>query len=77
VRTSSGARAVQIVHSTRKGSREITHIGSAHTDAELEVLKAAAWPIEIQAGTHTVTAEDPLPDEIREIITKIHTAGRH
>jgi hypothetical protein len=43
VRTSSGARAVQIVHSTRKGSREITHIGSAHTDAELEVLKAAAW----------------------------------
>jgi Transposase DDE domain len=43
VRTSSGARAVQIVHSSWKGSREITHIGSAHTDAELEVLKAAAW----------------------------------
>lgn len=43
VRTSSGARAVQIVHSTRKGSREITHIGSAHTDAELELLKTAAW----------------------------------
>jgi hypothetical protein len=43
VRTSSGARAVQIVHSTRNGSREITHIGSAHTDAELEVLKAVAW----------------------------------
>lgn len=33
--------------------------------------------ITIQAGTHTVTAEDPLPDDIREIITKIHTAGRH
>jgi transposase len=33
--------------------------------------------IEIQAGIHTVTAQDPLPDEIREIIAKIHTAGRH
>jgi Transposase DDE domain len=43
VRTSSGARAVQIVHASRRGSRQITHIGSAHTDAEVEVLKAAAW----------------------------------
>jgi len=34
---------VQIVHSTRRGSREITHMGSARTDAEVEVLKAAAW----------------------------------
>jgi Transposase DDE domain len=43
VRTSSGAQAVQIVHWSRRGSRQITHIGSAHTDAEVEVLKAAAW----------------------------------
>lgn len=42
VKTASGARAVQIVHSTRRGSREIEHIGSAHTEAELELLKAAA-----------------------------------
>ena len=42
VRTASGARAVQIVHSTRRGSREIEHIGSAHTQADLELLKAAA-----------------------------------
>ena len=28
VKTASGARAVQIVHSSRKGSREIEHIGS-------------------------------------------------
>jgi len=42
VRTASGARAVQIVHSQRRGSREIEHIGSAHTDADLELLKAAA-----------------------------------
>ncbi len=42
VRTASGATAVQIVHSTRGGSRDIEHIGSAHDEAELEVLKAAA-----------------------------------
>jgi Transposase DDE domain len=42
VRTASGARAVQIVHSSRRGSRDIEHIGSAHDDAELELLKAAA-----------------------------------
>jgi hypothetical protein len=33
---------VQIVHSSRHGSRDIKHIGSAHDDAELEALKAAA-----------------------------------
>src|SRR5438477_4596014 len=42
VKTASGARAVQIVHSSHRGSREIEHIGSAHDDAELELLKAAA-----------------------------------
>jgi hypothetical protein len=42
VRTSSGAIAVQIVHSSRRGSRQIEHIGSAHDDAELELLKAVA-----------------------------------
>jgi hypothetical protein len=33
---------VQIVHSTRRGSREIDHIGSAHDEQELEALKAVA-----------------------------------
>src|SRR5437762_2998679 len=42
VKTASGARAVQIVHSSRRGSRDIEHIGSAHDDAELELLKAVA-----------------------------------
>lgn len=42
VKTASGARAVQIVHSSRRGSRDIEHLGSAHDDAELELLKAAA-----------------------------------
>jgi len=42
VKTASGARAVQIVYSRRMGSRRIEHIGSAHDDAQLELLKAAA-----------------------------------
>jgi hypothetical protein len=42
VKTASGATAVQIVYSSRRGSRDIEHIGSARDDAELEVLKAVA-----------------------------------
>jgi hypothetical protein len=42
VKTASGATAVQIVYSSRRGARDIEHIGSAHDDTELAVLKAAA-----------------------------------
>jgi hypothetical protein len=42
MKTSSGATAVQIVWSTRRGSRQIKHLGSAHDDGEVEALKAAA-----------------------------------
>jgi hypothetical protein len=42
VKTASGATAVQIVWSTRRGARDIEHVGSAHDDAELEALRAAA-----------------------------------
>ena len=44
VKTASGAVAVQIVWSTRRGSRQIQieHLGSAHDDAEVKALKAAA-----------------------------------
>jgi hypothetical protein len=42
VKTSSGATAVQIVWSTRRGSRQIEHLGSGHDDGEVEALKAAA-----------------------------------
>ena len=42
VKTTSGATAVQVVWSSRRGSREIEHLGSAHDEAELEALKAAA-----------------------------------
>jgi hypothetical protein len=42
VKTKSGATAVQVVWSSRRGSREIEHIRSAHDEAGLEALKAAA-----------------------------------
>jgi hypothetical protein len=42
VKTASGATAVQVVWSSRRGSRNIEHIGSAHDEAELEALRAAA-----------------------------------
>ena len=42
VKTGPGATAVQVVWSSRRGSGSIQHIGSAHDEAELEVLKAAA-----------------------------------
>src|SRR3954452_19019908 len=42
VRTASGATAVQIVHGSRRGSRDIEHIGSAHDPAAVEALKAVA-----------------------------------
>jgi len=42
VKTASGATAVQIVWSSRRGSRQIEHLGSAHDEVQLEVLKTAA-----------------------------------
>ena len=42
VKTASGATAVQVVWSSRRGAREIEHLGSAHDEEELEALKAAA-----------------------------------
>jgi hypothetical protein len=42
VQTASGATAVQIVWSWRRGSRSIEHIGSAHDEVELAALKTAA-----------------------------------
>ena len=42
VKTGSGATAVQIVHSSRRGARDIEHIGLAHDEAELVALTAVA-----------------------------------
>jgi hypothetical protein len=67
VRTSSGATAVQIVHSSRRGSREIEHLGSAHSGAEVELLKAAArqrladGQEELDLGLDTAAPGGPLP----------------
>ena len=33
---------MQIVHSSRRGSRRIEHLGSTHSEAEVEALRAAA-----------------------------------
>ena len=35
VKTASGATAVQIVYSSRRGSKDIEHLGSAHDEEEL------------------------------------------
>jgi hypothetical protein len=67
VRTSSGATAVQIVHSYHRGSRQIEHIGSAHDEAELELLKAvarqrlAAGQGELDLGLGAGAPGGPLP----------------
>lgn len=39
VKAASGARAVQIAHSTRGGKRDIEHIGSARDEQQLGLLK--------------------------------------
>ena len=67
VKTASGATAVQIVYSSHRGSRDIEHIGSAHNDAELELLKAAARQRlaagqgELDLGLDAGAAGGPLP----------------
>jgi hypothetical protein len=67
VKTSSGATAVQIVHSSRRGSRDIEHLGSAHAAAEVELLKAAARQKlaagqgELDLGLETGAPGGPLP----------------
>jgi Transposase DDE domain len=67
VKTASGATAVQIVWSTRRGSRQIEHLGSAHDDGEVGALKAAARQRlaegqgALDLGLHTAGADgEPL-----------------
>jgi len=67
VKTSSGATAVQIVWSSRRGSRKIEHLGSAHDEAEVAALKAAAaqrlaaGQAQLDLGLAQRSASDPLP----------------
>jgi hypothetical protein len=60
VKTSSGAIAVQIVHSYHRGSREIEHIGSAHDEVQLELLKAVAQQ-RLHAGQDSLDFGDGRP----------------
>ena len=67
VKTKSGATAVQVVWSSQRGSRSIEHIGSAHDEAELEALKAAArqkiaaGQLELDLGLQSAGPGGPLP----------------
>lgn len=70
VRTASGATAIQIVWSSRRGSREIEHLGSAHTPEDVEALKVAAkqrieeGQAQLDLGLEVVAAAEsggPLP----------------
>jgi hypothetical protein len=67
VKTSSGATAVQIVYSYHHGSRQIEHLGSAHDEAGVELLKAAARQKlaagqgELDLGLDTGAPGGPLP----------------
>lgn len=63
VKTASGATAVQIVHANRRGSREIEHVGSGHTPAEVEVLRTVARQ-RLNANQDGFDFDDgQLPDE--------------
>jgi hypothetical protein len=67
VKTSSGATAVQIVWSSRRGSRSIEHLGSARDEAGLAALKAAAaqrlaaGQAELDLGMAVQSGSEPLP----------------
>lgn len=67
MKTKSGATAVQIVWSSRRWQRSIEHIGSAHDDAELETLRAAAaqriaaGQLELDFGLDDPGPAGPLP----------------
>ena len=67
VKTTSGETAMQTVWSWRRGSREIEHHGSAHNEAELGALKAAAQQrmaagqLELGLGQRGPRPSGPLP----------------
>jgi hypothetical protein len=67
VKTSSGAMAVQIVWSPRRGSRSIERLGSVHDEAGLAALKAAAadrlaaGQAELDLGVPARSGSAPLP----------------
>ena len=73
VKTASGATAVQIVYSNRRGARRMKHLGSAHDEQELEALLAAAGQQladsqqELDLGLEVAAAAGPGPPQIVSI----------
>ena len=67
VKTASGATAVQIVWSSRRGSRRMEHVGSGHDEGQVEALKAAAQQriadgqAELDLGLGPEVPGGPLP----------------
>ena len=74
VKTSSGATAVQIVHSTHHGSRDIEHIGSGHNEAEVALLKVAARQ-RLHAGQDSLDFGDGQIDAVELPI--LSTRSKH
>ena len=73
VKTASGARAVQIVHSCRRGSRDIEHIGSAHDDVELVLLPAVAGQrLAGGAGVSSIWAGNAPSRASRSGVVRVH-----
>ncbi len=74
VKTASGATAVQIVHSNRRGSRNIEHIGSAHTEDELAALKEVAakrltaGQTELDLGLATTSGPLPIQSSRMQVL---------
>ena len=69
---------MQIVHSSRRGSRDIEHLGSAHNEAELEALKAAAarrltrGQDELGLGLDAVVRTEGLLPNARLVVDHYH-----
>ena len=59
VQTASGATAVQVVYSKRRGARRMEHIGSAHDDQEVEALKAAARQRRLAGSSSSISVWTP------------------
>jgi hypothetical protein len=60
VKTASGAIAVRIAYSMRRGSRTIEHLGSAHDEQELEGLKRGSQAAAVhRQGELDLASEDP------------------
>jgi hypothetical protein len=62
VPTGSKATAVQVIWSKKRGRVEMEHIGSAHSQAEVELLVAAAQQ-RIVAGQDTLPLEVPIKQQ--------------